>query len=128
MIFFSITDWSIFTSIASALLDWSNKPSWVFPALKSTSHFSSPSPQCLVDYIQVQKPLLVQIRCLVTLRVDCSIISINSNITDNIIRKVIDVHRKSREARKEPWGNPALAGYSCDDFPSRIIRSRQKKK
>ena len=37
--FFLITDSSIFTSIASALLDWSNKPSWVFQALKSTSHF-----------------------------------------------------------------------------------------
>ena len=24
----------------------------------------------------------------------------------------------------EPWGTPALTGYSCEDFPSRITRSR----
>ena len=29
---------SIFTSIAPVLLDWSNKTSWVFPALKSASY------------------------------------------------------------------------------------------
>ena len=46
--FSSGTDTSIFTSIAPQLLDWSNETSWVFPALKSTSHFL-PSPQCLVD-------------------------------------------------------------------------------
>ena len=37
--FSSRTDSSIFASIAPALLDWSNETSWVFPALKSTSHF-----------------------------------------------------------------------------------------
>ena len=37
--FFSRTDSSIFTSIASLLSDWSNETSWVFSALKSTSHF-----------------------------------------------------------------------------------------
>ena len=35
--------------------------------------------------------LLPQIRCLITLRIEISIISIDSNITDNIIRKVINV-------------------------------------
>ena len=35
----SRTDPSIFTSIAPVLLDYSNKTTWVFPALKSTSHF-----------------------------------------------------------------------------------------
>ena len=29
----------ILTSIAPMLLDWSNKTSWVFPALKSTSQY-----------------------------------------------------------------------------------------
>ena len=33
------------------LFDQSNETSWVFPALKSTSHF-------LVDQIKVQKPIL----------------------------------------------------------------------
>ena len=33
------TEPSIFTSIEPLLLDRSNKTSWVFPALKSTSHF-----------------------------------------------------------------------------------------
>ena len=49
---------------------------------------SYPSTQCLVDQIQVQKP---QIRCLITFRVESNIISIDSNMTDNIIRKVINV-------------------------------------
>ena len=35
----SRSDLSVFTSMAPASLDWSNKTSWVFPALKSTSHF-----------------------------------------------------------------------------------------
>ena len=35
-----------------------DKMSCVFPALKSTSHFL-PIPQCLVDQIQIQKPILV---------------------------------------------------------------------
>ena len=36
--FSSRIDPLIFTSIEPLLLDWSNKTSWVFPALKSTSH------------------------------------------------------------------------------------------
>ena len=39
MIFFSRTDPSLLTSIAPLLLDWSNETSWIFSALKSTSHF-----------------------------------------------------------------------------------------
>ena len=31
--------------------------------------------------------------------------------------------RKSVEPRMEPWGTPALAGYSCEDFPYRITWS-----
>ena len=37
--FSSRTDPSIFTSIAPVFLDRSNETCWVFPALKSTSHF-----------------------------------------------------------------------------------------
>ena len=48
--FSSKTDWSIFTSIAPELLDQSNKTSWVYPALKSTSHFlSQPIGSCRPD-------------------------------------------------------------------------------
>ena len=38
-----------------------------------------------------QFKLLPQIRCTITLRIESSIISIDSNITDNIIRKIINV-------------------------------------
>ena len=31
--------------------------------------------------------------------------------------------RKSVGPRMKPWGNPALPGHSCEDLPSRIIRS-----
>ena len=53
--FSSRTDASIFTSIAPVSLDWSNKTSSVFPVLKSTRYFLV----CLVDQIQVQKPIPV---------------------------------------------------------------------
>ena len=33
--------------------------------------------------------------------------------------------RKSVGPRMEPWGTPALTGYSCEDFPSRATQSRQ---
>ena len=38
-VFSSRTDPSIFTLIAPAFLDWPNETSWIFWALKSTSHF-----------------------------------------------------------------------------------------
>ena len=31
--------------------------------------------------------------------------------------------RKSVGPRMEPWGTPALTGYSCEDFPSRTTQS-----
>ena len=31
--------------------------------------------------------------------------------------------KKSAGPRMGPWGNPALTGYSCEDFPTRIIQS-----
>ena len=32
--------------------------------------------------------------------------------------------KKSVEPRMDPWGTPALTGYSCEDFPSRTTRRR----
>ena len=56
--FSSRRDLSIFTSIEPVLLDCWNKTSWVFPALKSTSHFL-PQSKCLIDQIHVQKPIQI---------------------------------------------------------------------
>ena len=57
-----------------------NKSSWIHMAL------SAWFPQCLVDQIQVQKLLLLpQIRCLITIRLESSVIDIDSNITDNTL-------------------------------------------
>ena len=47
-----------FTSIAPALLDRSVKISWVFPDWNQQAT-SCLSPQCLIDQIKVQKPILV---------------------------------------------------------------------
>ena len=44
---------------AIVLLDQSLGTSWIFLALKSTSHFLPKSIQCLVDQIQVHQPTLV---------------------------------------------------------------------
>ena len=91
--FSSRTDPSILALIALVLLDRSSKTSWTFPALKSTSHFLPLAPVHSVSQIRFkfrsQFWLLPQTRCLITFRVEGSIISIDSNIADNIIRKVI---------------------------------------
>ena len=81
--FSSRTDQSIFTSIASVSLDQSNKTSWVFPLLNQQAT-SCLSPKCLIDQIHVEKPILVavQIRYLITLTVESSIISIDSKVID----------------------------------------------
>ena len=66
---------------------------------------SCPSPLCPVDQIQVQKPtfeLLPQIRCLITLRIESSIISIDSNITDKSSGRSLIYSRKSVGPRMEP--------------------------
>ena len=53
---------------------------------------SCPSPQCLVDKIQVQKPIqVVATNQRHDHTLESSIISIDTNITDNIIRKFINV-------------------------------------
>ena len=58
-----------------------------------------------------------------TLRIESSIISIDGNITDSIIRKVINVYRRSVGPRMESWGIPALTGYSCEDLPSKTTQN-----
>ena len=62
-------------------------------------------------------------RCLITLGVESSIISIDSNVTDNIIRKVKIYSRKSAGPKMEPWVTVVLTGYSCEDFPPRTTWS-----
>ena len=76
-----------------------------------------------------QFKLLPRIRCLITLRIKSSIINIDSTITDNIIRhgtsgRSLRYSRETVGPRMEPWGTPALTGYSCEEFSSRTTRSR----
>ena len=90
--FSSRTDPSISTSIAPVFLDQSNEISWVFLALNSTSQFlsqSTVSSDSIWIQFRSQFNWLPQIRCLITFKVESSITSIDSNITDNI--KVINV-------------------------------------
>ena len=59
------------------------------PRIKVKKSLLTPVPR--IFKFTSQFKLLPQIRCLITLRIVSSIISIDSNITDNIIRKVINV-------------------------------------
>ena len=70
-----------------------------------------------------QFKLLPHIRCLITVRIESSIISTDSNITDTIIRRSLMYNRKSVGPRMKPCGTSALTGYSCEDFPSRTTQS-----
>ena len=91
--FSSKADPSISTSTGPMLLDWSNKTSWVFPTILINKPL--PAPVHRVSQVRFkisgQLYLLPQIRCLITLWEKSSMINIDSNITDNIIRKVINV-------------------------------------
>ena len=44
---------------------------------------------------------------------------ISNNITDNIIKKAINVWWEKCMTKMKPWGIPAVTGYSSEDFPSR---------
>ena len=57
-----------------------------------------------------------------TLRVECSIIKTDSNITDNFIKRSLIYNRKNAGPRIEPWGSPTLTRHSCKNFPSRSNR------
>ena len=52
-----------------------------------------------------QFKLLPHIRCLITLRIESSITSTDSNITDNIIRKVINVLQEKCRTKNEALWN-----------------------
>ena len=74
-----------------------------------------------VGHIKIQKAILVVAanRCLISLTVDCSIISIDSDIIDNTNREVIDVYSRKRvKPRMESSQTPTLNRHSCN-FPSR---------
>ena len=66
-----------------------------------------------------QFKLLPQIRCLIAVRVEGSIISIDSNIIDNI-RKVINAQQKKCRTKYCKFRTK----YSCEILPSRTTRSR----
>ena len=107
--FSSRTDPSVFTSIAPVLLDRSNGTSWVFPVLKSKSHFL---PQSTVSD-----------------RSDSSSEANSREIAQIAIlqmtwsgKSLMDI-RKSVGPRMGPWRTPAFARYSYEDFPSRTTRS-----
>ena len=65
-------------------------------------------------------PSLQQVCSVITLRIESSIISTDSNITNNIIRKVMSLmySRKGVGPWMDPTETPALTGYFCGDFPS----------
>ena len=52
--------------------------------------------------------VVAQIRCLITLTKECSIICIDSNVTDNIIRKVINVWLKTFRAKNRALWNTSI--------------------
>ena len=108
---------------STSIKKWSNETSWVFPAFKSTIHFL---PRSTVSHRSDFRSATISSSWHWTdtwSHLQRSIINIDSNFTDNIIRKVIYYSRKSLGPTMEPWGTPALTGYSCEDFLSRTIRS-----
>ena len=102
----------IFTSIALVLLNWPNKTSF---SSNETNKLLPDSVQCLTDHIQVQH--CCQGSDDWSHLVESSIISIDSNVTDNIIRKVINIQQEKIKPGMELWETPASTRYSCEDFP-----------
>ena len=72
-------------SITPELLDSSNETSWVFPALNSSSHLLARSlvSRWSDSSSEANSNFSLQIRCLITLTVHHSIISIDTNVMDN---------------------------------------------
>ena len=91
--FFSRIDPSLFTSIAPELLDCSNETGWVFWELKLTGWFL---PQSMVSCRSDSSSEANSSCCHKSdawsylKRVESSIISLDSNITNDIVRKVIN--------------------------------------
>ena len=55
-----------------------------------------------------QFKLLLHIRCMITLRIESSIISIYSNITDNISRKIINVQQENCRTKEGALRKPSI--------------------
>ena len=51
-----------------------------------------------------------------------SIISIDSSITDNIVRKIINVLQEKSRSKNRTLRTTTFTGYACEDFPSRTTR------
>ena len=122
--FSSRTDPYIFTLIEPVLLNRSNKTSWVSPALKPRSHFL---PQSTVSYRSDSSSEANSSCCH---RSDgwsdlakSSIIFIDSSVTDNIIKKVINVKWEGRRAKNEALRNSSINWIFCEDFPSKTTRN-----
>ena len=95
------------------LLDQSNKTSWVFPALKPTSHFlpqSTVSPRSHSSS-EANFSCCHRLETLAHLRVESSIISIDSNITDNITKRSLMYSRKSVGPRMDPQVTEGLTNW-----------------
>ena len=88
-----------------------NQTSWVFPTLKSTSHF-------LPQYKVPQNSETNSNYCHRS-RLESSIININSNTQITSSGGSLMYSGKNVGPGMEPWGPPALTGYSCEDFPYR---------
>ena len=101
------TDPSIFTAIAKVLLDlW--KERWIFLALISKTHFLPWSiVSCRLKF-RSQFWLFLQMRNPITLRVGSSIISIDTNVTENIIMKVINVLKEKFRTKNGALRNSSI--------------------
>ena len=79
-----------------------------------------------------QSQLLLQMRCLITFRVESSIISIDSNITDNI-RKVINAQQEKCRTKNEALRSSSInwifmCRLSIQNHPSRLLLRKRSKK
>ena len=118
MIFSSRTDSYIFTLIEPVLLNRSNKTSRVSPALKSRSHFLS---QPTVSY-RSNSSSEANSSCCHTSDgwsdlAKSSIIIIDSSVTDNIIKKVINVKWEGHRTKNGALRNSSINWIFLWRFP-----------
>ena len=118
--FSSATDPSIFTLITPVSLDQLSKKAEFFQHWNQQVTFCLSLPCLRPDSRSETISSCCHRSDAWSISVVSSIISIDSNVTDDIIRKIINDSRKSVGPRIEHWRTPALTGYSCDNFPSRI--------
>ena len=64
-----------------------------------------------------QHYLLPQIRCLITLRIECSIISIDSNIENKTISKVINIQQEKYRTKNGAQKNSSINWIILGRFP-----------